>query len=110
MSFLVDVELLFKITFTFVQATVANIRRIVESEAMLFFIIRTDGIAKLAERAFLWAIRLVFANLTFYAVLAQNATVSQPSIPSLIAGDGAGADFAGDSGCALAEFLGYLLY
>ena len=89
MSLLVKIVSLSENTRTLILATVADVRWVVQSQAMLLFIIDADGVAKLACRALVRTTGFVGANLPFNAPHFVYAAVRYTKACGFIASDGA---------------------
>jgi hypothetical protein len=106
MSFSVEIITFSQCADTFIDATVAHIGRLVEAQANLFLKIGAYFITVFAIGTSSVTIRLVLANLTFYAVLAEQAPIRTAAICTFAAVNRTGTYFPRNSGCTPAEFTG----
>jgi hypothetical protein len=77
---------------TFIRAAVADVRRLVQPQADLFLKIGAYIVAEVASRATPHTVRLVIAELSFYAVTAHQASVGNATGRALVAADSTSPD------------------
>jgi len=106
MSLFVKIIPLIQSAAAFIQAAVANIRRVEQTEADLFFVSRTNAVAKMAQSTLPYAIRFIFAKLDTLTFKSFNATIFRTICCELLAFDSTFLYFAGDSRFCFADSFG----
>jgi hypothetical protein len=97
MGFFREIEFFAKHILPFLKAAVTDIGRIKELVTDLLLKFLTNGVAKLASRAFFGAVGLIGAKLEYLTNSTFVAAVANPISPILITFSRAGANFPGYS-------------